>query len=171
MEKANREDYEKITSFYRYVSDNTKDMETFGRWDYGKHPTDEMIKNYIDGGYMYYQEADGKISFAVAVTSFQGEDYHPVKWQVETSDDQVAVVHILCTNPDLQGQGLGKQVMKEIVEQAKADGMKAVRLDALSCNKPAHKLYEGLGFVKCGVQNWYAENTGWIDFYLYEYVL
>ena len=44
-------------------------------------------------------------------------------------------------------------------------------LDALCCNTPAHRLYEGLGFKKCGTQNWYAGNTGYIDFYLYEFVL
>lgn len=49
--------------------------------------------------------------------------------------------------------------------------MKAVRLDVLCCNTPAQQLYEGLGFERCGVQNWYASNTGDIDFYLYEYLL
>ena len=32
-------------------------------------------------------------------------------------------------------------------------------------------LAEKICFVKCGTQNWFAENTGWIDFYLYEFVL
>ena len=31
-----------------------------------------------------------------------------------------------------------------------ADGEETIRLDALCCNKPAHKLYEKCGFVKRG---------------------
>ena len=48
---------------------------------------------------------------------------------------------------------------------------KAVRLDALSCNKPAHKLYESLGFINRGTERWYAENVGWMEFFLFEFVL
>jgi len=48
---------------------------------------------------------------------------------------------------------------EQIIGMAKAWGMKAVRL------------YEPIGFKKKGVQNRYAENTGWIDLYLYELAL
>lgn len=40
--------------------------------------------------------------------------------------------------------------------------------DTLASNIPAQKLYEKLGFTYSGKQHWYAENTGWTDFYLYE---
>lgn len=164
-------DFERITAFYRYVIDNTKSMSEYGRWIYGQHPTDEMIKSYIDSDSMYYIEEDGNITATVAITFCQGEDYHPVPWSISLHDDEVAVVHILCVDPKKQKHGLAKHVMAEIINIAKAEHKKAVRLDALCCNIPAHRLYESIGFKKCGVQNWYASNTGWIDFYLYEYVL
>ena len=34
---------------------------------------------------------------------------------------------------------------------------------------PAHKLYQRLGFEYRGKQNLYAENTGWTDFFFFEY--
>ena len=43
--------------------DNTNKMEKYACWKYGQHPTDEMIKGYIDDGHMYYEEKDGQISF------------------------------------------------------------------------------------------------------------
>ena len=49
-------------------------------------------------------------------------------------------------------------------------GMKAVRLDALASNKPAHRIYERLGFEYRGKQHLYAENTGWTDFYFFEFM-
>ena len=58
----------KISAFYKYVIDNTENMAEYARWDYGRHPTDEMIIGYINGGYMYYTEENGELTSAVAVT-------------------------------------------------------------------------------------------------------
>lgn len=171
FKRAESRDIERIENFYRYVSDNTENMEKYGKWSYGKHPTDDMIEGYINNGNMYFAEENGVIIAAAAVTFFQNEDYHPVKWNAVAKDDEVAVIHILCISPDKQGCGLGKKIVGEIIDSAKKQRMKAVRLDALSCNTPAHRLYENSGFTKCGIQNWYADNTGYFDFYLYELVL
>lgn len=169
--KCGANDYQRITDFYKYVIDNTGEIDKYARWKYGLHPTDEMIKGYIDGGYMYYEEKDGEIIAAVALTPFQNEDYHPIDWSIKLKDDEVFVVHILCVNPSMQRHAVAKDIMDEIVQLAMTAGMKAIRLDALCCNQPAHKLYEKCGFIKRGIQNWYADNTGWIDFFLYELVL
>ena len=74
-------------------------------------------------------------------------------------------------NPHFQGLGYAKEIMKDVMELAKGRGLKAVRLDALACNIPAHRLYMSLGFKKMDERRWYADNTGWIDFYLFEYLL
>lgn len=169
--KCKTDDFARITEFYKYAIDNSPTMETYGRWIYGQHPTDEMIKSYIDGGYMYYAQKDQTIIAAIALTPFQTEDYHSVNWSVSLNDNEVLVVHILCVNPSCQKQGIAKQIMEEVISLAKSIGMRAIRLDALCCNEPAHKLYENCGFTKRGIQNWYADNTGWIDFYLYEFIL
>lgn len=171
LKRAKYRDTLKIENYYKYVVDNTENMDKYGRWIYGQHPTDEMIEGYITNESMYFAEEDGIIIAAVAVTFFQNEDYHSVQWNVEAKDDEVAVIHILCINPKKQGCGLAKKIVNEIIDLAKTKRMKAVRLDALCCNAPAHRLYEDLGFVNCGIQNWYATNTGYIDFYLYELVL
>ncbi|MGN0633233.1 MAG: GNAT family N-acetyltransferase [Oscillospiraceae bacterium] len=164
-------DISKIQKYYKYVADNTENMDKYGRWIYGQHPTDDMIEGYIVDGDMYFAEENGMVIAAAAVTFFQNTDYHSVQWNVDAKDDEVAVIHILCIHPKKQGCGLAKKIVKEITDLAKTRHMKAVRLDALSCNTPAHKLYEDSGFIKCGTQNWYASNTGYIDFYLYELVL
>lgn len=168
--KADMQDYNRVTAFYKHVIDNAENMEIYGRWIYGQHPTDEMLKGYMEEGYMYYAEDEGEMIAAAAVTPFQGEDYHPVKWGADLKDDEVMVVHILCVDPRRQRCGLAKKVMGEIIDMTKRNNKKAIRLDALCCNQPAHRLYEAMGFKKCGIQNWFASNTGWIDFFLYEYI-
>ena len=57
----------------------------------------------------------------------------------------------------------------ETIRLAQNNGMQAIRLDALASNTPAHKIYERLGFEYRGKQHLYAENTGWTDFYFFEY--
>lgn len=166
--KASASDFEKIKSAYIDIINRTPSMKEYARWEYGKHPTDEMIQMYIDGGNMYLFMEDGNLAGVIAITFSQGEDYHPVKWQVEANDDEVMVLHILGIIPDFQGKGIGKKMIQSALELGRTKKMKACRFDALSSNLPAQKLYESLGFVFCGKQHWFANNTGWTDFYLYE---
>ena len=171
MRKCGSEDLDRLLDFYRLVIRETKDMDQYARWEFGKHPTEEAIAEYIRQGAMYVLEEGQELAAAVAVTPCQGADYHGIGWQADLRDDKTAVVHLLAVNPRLQKRGLAKDVMREVIRMAKDRGLKAVRLDALKCNLPAHRLYESLGFQKRGVCRWYAENTGWYDFYLFEYLL
>ena len=171
MKKCGSDELARILNFYRFVIDETEGMSVFARWIYGKHPTEEQIRDYIKQGNMYYSEEGSHIVAAVAVTPYQTDEYHDINWQIALKDDEVAVVHLLGVNPHFQKGGTAKAMVREIVNLAKNEGKKAVRLDALECNIPAHRLYESLGFQKRDVRNWYASNTGWINFYLFEYLL
>ena len=171
LKKATENDFDRLTEFYRNVILHTENIEIYAKWVYGQHPTDEMIMRYINENTMYFCEKDGTIISAVAVTPFQGEDYHNTKWSVTAADNEVSVVHILCVDPQLQKQGIARKTMGHVIEMSKKMGKKAVRLDALSCNTPAHHLYNSLGFEKRGQQRWYADNVGWTDFFLFEFVM
>ena len=80
-------------------------------------------------------------------------------------------MHLLCVAPERQGKGVARMTMQQIMVLSREIGKKAVRLDALACNTPAHRLYESLGFQKRDQRRWYADNVGWIDFFLYELIL
>ena len=169
--RASGKDFERIKQFYRSVILHTENMDIYAKWVYGQHPTDDMILGYIRSGAMYFCEREGELVSVVAVTPCQNDDYHDTLWSVSVADNQVATVHILCVAPTLQKQGIARETMKLVIELSRNMGKKALRLDALSCNTPAHHLYEALGFKKMSVRRWYAENVGWTDFYLYELVL
>lgn len=129
-----------------------------------------MIRRYIQANAMYYCEKDGSILSAVAVTQ-QGEEYHGAEWSASLEDDEVSVVHLLCVAPEWQGKGIARDTMGRIIELSREMGKRAVRLDALACNTPAHRLYASLGFQKRAQRRWYADNVGWTDFFLYEFIL
>ena len=169
LDVATQNDFDAIIAFYDDVTERTPEMATYARWSKGKHPTVEGIKAYIDEGSMYLYRENGAIVGAMAVTMYQGEDYHAIEWTQQVADDKVAVIHILAVSPDAQGKGIGSEMIREAIRMAESKDMQAIRLDALASNTPAHRLYERLGFEYRGQQHFYAENTGWTDFYFYEY--
>ena len=168
LELATQNDFNAIIAFYDDVTERTPDIECYARWSKGKHPTAEGIRAYIDEGSMYLYRENGIIVGAMAVTMYQGEDYHAIDWVQQVADDQVTVIHILAVSPDSQGKGIGSEMIREAIRLAKKKGMQAIRLDALASNTPAHRLYERLGFEYRGKQHLYAENTDWTDFYFFE---
>jgi len=169
LELATQLDFDAIITFYDDVTERTPEMATYARWSKGKHPTVEGIKAYIDEGSMYLYRENDAIVGAMAVTMYQGEDYHAFNWTEQVPDDKVAVIHILAVSPDTQGKGIGSEMIREAIRMAQSKGMQAIRLDALASNTPAHRLYERLGLEYRGKQHLYAENTGWTDFYFFEY--
>ena len=168
LELATQNNYDAIIAFYDDVTERTPEMAVYARWSKGKHPTVEGIKAYIVEGSMYLYKEEKVIVGAMAVTMYQGEDYHAIEWSQQVSDDKVAVLHILAINPDYQKKGIGSEMVRKAINLAKEKGMQAIRLDALASNTPAHKMYERLGFEYRGKQHLYAENTGWTDFYFFE---
>ena len=168
LELATQNDYDAIIAFYDDVTERTPEMATYARWSKGKHLTVEGIKAYIDERSMFLYRANSVIVGAMAVTMYQGEDYHAIDWAQQVPDDRVAVIHILAVSPDVQGKGIGSEMIREAIRLAQNKGMQAIRLDALASNTLAHRLYERLGFEYRGKQHLYAENTGWTDFYFFE---
>lgn len=161
-------DYDYILAFYDDVIAHTPNMPLYARWKKNQHPTPQGIKAYIEEGSMYIYCENGKIIGAMAITMYQGDDYHAIEWTQQLDDNEVAVIHILAVSPDFQGKGIGTMMIRESLELAKQNGKKSVRLDALASNTPAHKIYEALGFQYRGKQHLYAENTGWTDFFFFE---
>lgn len=164
-------EFARVAQFYRDAIAHTPEMERFGRWIYGLHPTDGMILEYIQSGAMFICEEKGEILCAFALTPSQGSDYHDIPWGLDLKDEQAAVVHLLCVNPNYQHQGVGRQTMELAIDLARQMGKQALRLDALACNIPAHRLYASLGFQRRGTAHWFADNVGWTDFYLFELLL
>ena len=168
LDKATINDFESIIKFYDDVILRTPAMETYARWKKGQHPTEESIKAYIEEGSMYLYKENDTIVGAMAVTMYQGEDYHAIEWAKHVEDNEASVIHILAVNPDSQGSGVGAEMIREAINLSVDSGMKSIRLDALASNTPAHKIYKRIGFEYRGKQHLYAENTGWTDFLFFE---
>lgn len=66
-------------------------------------------------------------------------------------------IHTVGVDPDYHGQGIGRQMMTDLLEYA--DGG-TVFLEVRTDNEPAIKLYENLGFVIVGLRKRYYRASG-----------
>ena len=170
--QAGEQDFLRLQEFYKNLIAKTPDMRQFCPWEYGVYPTDALLREHIDNGDLYYMERNGVILSALVLLPYQEENYaweNP--WGAALEDDQVATVHMLGVNPEMQGQGIAHRSVEAAIQKAREMGKKAVRLDALSCNLPAQKLYRSMGFAEVGTACWQSANLGWTDFVLYELFL
>lgn len=165
------DDFETVKAKYIDVIENTPGMKQHARWVYGQHPTDELLKSYIDSGEMYLLMDEERIAGMVSVVMHQGQDYEKILWAENLANDQVATLHLLAVCPDYRGMALGSKILEEAIGLAIENGKKALRLDALKSNLPAQRMYKRAGFSYRGKQYLFAENTGWTDFLYYEKIL
>lgn len=60
----------------------------------------------------------------MAITMFQGKDYHSISWNTKATDTEVAVIHLLCIDPNYHRQGIGKKLVQEGIALAKKEQKK-----------------------------------------------
>lgn len=164
-------DFETVKAVYIDVIAHTPEIEKHARWEYGKHPSDELLRLYMENDEMYFLMDGERTAGAVAVVMHQEQDYHEIAWAQSLSDDEVATIHLLAVVPDYRGRSLGKRILEEAAALAAENGKKAIRLDVLKSNLPAQHMYQSAGFSFRGTQYLFAENTAWTDFLYYEKTL
>jgi [ribosomal protein S18]-alanine N-acetyltransferase len=67
-------------------------------------------------------------------------------------------VYSLAVDPASRGQGIGQQLMREMVEQLRRRGVRRIYLEVEASNSPAIGLYQRLGFGSIGtLPDYYGE--------------
>ena len=85
MKQCEPRDIPRMLEFYQLVIRETEEMSQHARWEYGKHPTKEMIGNYVKQRMMYYLDKEKEIAASVVVTPFQTSEYHTPCWNERTN--------------------------------------------------------------------------------------
>lgn len=68
-------------------------------------------------------------------------------------EDGVLLMDGIFVGENARGQGVGQALLKAIVEEARSQGLDAVRLDVIDTNPRARQLYERFGFKAIGIQH------------------
>lgn len=171
IRRADGTEYEKVRDFYYALIDAMQGAEYHPKWQKGIYPEDEYMEAAVKNGEMYLTEADGRLIGAMVLNHATNDGYAAVQWPTGAAPDEVTVIHTLGVMPDLSCRGVGARMVEEAKRLAREAGQKVMRLDVLCGNLPAEKLYKRAGFVYVETLKLFYEDTGWVDFDLYEYVL
>lgn len=171
FQKASENDFPAIQKFYWDVIDdihkNNRNNENLG-WEKGVYPSDSFLSDSIRNAELYMLTGNDTLYACVILNSVYNEGYVGCRWGIDCKPDEVLIPHALAVNPSLQGRGIGKIVVEKILNLAKSQHKKAVRLDVLSVCKAAERLYTSCGFRFVEAKNMFYEDTGWTEYKMFE---
>lgn len=171
LRRAETAELEKVCGFYFNLIDKMQDKSTVIGWKKGIYPSDGYLSESIEKGELFVLDGGEDYLACVILNSLWNEGYEGLAWSIECTADEVLVPHALGVNPAVQGTGIGRRVVREIIKLAKAEKKKTVRLDILGGNTAADRLYTGTGFRPVGAKNMFYEDTGWTEYVMYELIL
>jgi len=148
--RATENDMEELISFYRHVADNIRETG-LQRWHWGRYPNEEILRDDLEQGNLYCLREDGMIMAAVALMTGQEPEYENLHW---TCGLRPGMFHRLAVHPSMQGGGLGGIVVDDALQILRRAGCDCVRCDTSERNTNAIRLYEKLGFRRCGRIRW-----------------
>ena len=147
---ATEQELNEILALYQRVSDH---MEGGGlnQWHWGVYPNEELIREDVRQKRLYIQRLDGVLAAAVALQFEMDPEYDRVPW---TCGIRPALFHRLAIDPPMQGMGLGGGVLDDVQQIVRRAGYDCLRCDTNLKNVRAMRLYEKMGFRKCGPMTW-----------------
>lgn len=171
FETAAEREFPEIQKFYWDVIDGIHaeypDNSKLG-WGKGVYPTDAYLKEALSAGELYRLTEGSGLLACVILNNRANEGYAGCPWSLECAPQDILYVHTLAVHPSLQKKGIGKIVVREIVNLARRQGKKAIRLDVLSACREAERLYAKSGFRFVIAKDMYYEDTGLVEYKMYE---
>lgn len=147
IEKAVPRDADEVGRLYDSLNDHLMATVNYPGWKKGLYPVREDAERAIAEGTLFVLREGGKIVGTVILSHREEKGYAQAPWSIEADPEQVIVVHTLAVHPQFLARGVGRQLMEFAIAHARAQGMRAVRLDVNEKNVPAIRLYESLGFA------------------------
>ncbi|WP_373164598.1 ribosomal protein S18-alanine N-acetyltransferase [Agathobaculum sp. Marseille-P7918] len=103
--------------------------------------SEKMLREELGKGIFLVAERDGQAVGYVGCQTVLDEGY----------------ITNVAVSPDCRRQGIGRALIEELAQRARAQGLSFVTLEARASNAPAIALYEGAGFDRVGMRkNFYT---------------
>lgn len=138
-------------------------------WTLGVYPGRDDVHGHIEAGHLHLGFLDGRLAGAFALVPHEDQEYEKVAWPSGATGNEVAVIHLLCAHPASRGRGVGRSLVEEAVRISGKLGKRAIHLDVYLGNLAASRIYLDAGFTFIGTEEIYYEDTGTMEFELYEY--
>lgn len=167
--KASPAEYEAVRQFYHSLIEALDGLPYHPMWQKDVYPAPEALQTALRDGELYTGRTEGRIAASMVVNQRCNPEYREAAWPEELSPSEFMVIHMLGVHHDFAGRGFAKEMVHYAIKQAEEAGMKAIRLDVLTGNVPAEKLYTGMGFSYVDTLKLFYEDTGRVEFRLFEY--
>lgn len=169
--KAKKEDFERIRYFYFDIIDDMKNTKYQPGWEKDVYPSKKYLMDSILNGELYIKIENDEVIAAMIVNNKYEPGYDEINWDIQASDEELLIIHTLGISFKHQGKGIAKDLLGFVKEKGRMENKKAIRLDVLASNTPAHRLYKSKGFKSFETIKLFYEDTGLADFLVYEYII
>lgn len=156
-------------AFYDTVVKYLCEHVNYPKWTYKEYPSEDSVRRMTEAGCQYVCVEEGQIVGAFVFNEAPQGSYEKAAWKVPLERGEYMVCHALATAPQVQGKGIGRQMVEFCIQYAKSRGYRAVRLDVVPDNFPAKRLYEKCGFVYAGDVDLERGIVEIPEFSMYEY--
>ena len=128
IKQAKQDQYEDVRSFYHSLIDAIAELPYGAGWKKDIYPSKEMLMDAIEAGELYIATDDNAIIGAMVVNHECNEGYRQYDWPTKADDSEVTLIHALGVHPAHSGKGVAKQLVKFVIDKARAEGQKGRRL-------------------------------------------
>lgn len=166
--QATLADFDAMWQFYADVCAHQAEDAFSPQWTLGTYPAVEDIRGHLEAGDLYVGWINGTPAAAMVVTMHEDPEYANVPWKTAAAPDEVAVIHLLAVHPRARGRHAGAALTREAIRLARAAGKRVMHLDVVPGNEVASRIYAAEGFARACTYQIFYEDTGLVDFDMYE---
>lgn len=171
LRKAKTEDLPALWRFYKEVC-AAQDLSPYSpSWHIGIYPAMEDLEEYAAAGDFLLLLRDDQIVAAAVLTGRDDPMYADAAWLQKARSEDVSCIHLFAVHPAFRRMGLSDRLLEALADSARAEGKRLLRLDVVTGNLPAERLYRKHGFVFAEERQVYYEDTGEICVRLFERIL
>ncbi len=144
--KATENDFIEVMHIY-YACVYTMNQNGLYNWNTA-YPAYTDVHSDILKGDIYILRENHVCLGVVCLNEDQPEEYLGLTWEYESP---FLVVHRLAVHPAFRNRKIGEKLMTFAADMAGEKGYRSIRLDAITVNPPAMKLYEKAGYEHRGI--------------------
>ena len=144
--------FQETKDMYHRIVQTLRATVNYPKWGV-HHPSDDDLKSALDNGELYICLDGGKVVGAVVLNEDPVGNYDVGDWQRDLTVGEYLVIHLLTSDPEYRGKGIGAFLIDNCVELARQGGYKAVRLDVVPGNDYAIRIYLNKGFTYAGTKD------------------
>ncbi len=139
-----------VGAFYDGVVKHLCENVNYPKWTYKEYPSEGSVRRMTEAGCQFVCMDGEQIVGAFVLNEDPQGSYENAAWSKPLARGEYMVCHALASAPEVQGKGIGRQMIEYCIEYARCRGFRAIRLDVVPDNIPAKRLYEKCGFQYVG---------------------